>query len=198
MVKDTNELLAEALRWLRSGGRKGDPLTWEEIAQLVGVSMSTISRWAKKEQGVDPTDEASQRRLIWIYHQSKVWYLRMCPFLLLTWQPGGRPGLVPAGVEYKDEDEDLGPATYITGVTFKPETDGIVWCEVTLGKNFKMISLKIHSQYRGLVRLASSRSESDIGGDTIAFIDGYPIPGTKKDYDLKNGKSLEFYLKYNV
>lgn len=162
----------------------------ETIATALGVSESTVSRWARGD-GI-PDDEA-YFRLRWLARQRRTWYLRVCDFVLAVWTPLGRSETH----ERNGFDEAIAAERYFSEVTFRPTKDpSIVQCEVKLASAFRSFALVVLGPRRHMVELAHTADGPS--ARTLHFDRRRKIVPRQSPPSLKKGSTVEFFLRYLV
>lgn len=174
-------------------GRAG-PISKETIATALGVSESTVSRWAR---GDAVPDDVVYRRLRWLRSQRRTWYLRFCDFALLVWTPLRRGETDEATDLDEDEDEDDDAPPYFSAVTFRPtKHPSIVECELTLAQAFQSIAFIVLGPRRHEVELALTPKGQ--GGRTVRFDRRLAPAPRQKPPSLARDSAVRFYLRYLV
>jgi hypothetical protein len=177
---EDTQVIKDSIQWLRSKAQQGE-LPLEQLADMVGVSAEALERWMVGES--DPTENRPRRRLVWLYHQSKNWYLRVCPFMVAIWSPSDQL------VAQERQQGTLPISSFIRSVTFYPQTQYVLRCDIVLGGSFDSINFMVHSYYRGVVSISDQPTQGQ--GKLMAnFRSGY--------HELYEGSTITMYLHYAV
>jgi transcriptional regulator with XRE-family HTH domain len=148
-TQEDSQLLKDAISHLTQLPQA--TITLSQLADMVGVSTQTLERW---RDGVpDPTETRLRRRLVWLYHRSKVWFLRVCPFMVALWTPSRTLQ------EIEERDGPRPTSSFIKSVTFSEHNPNLLKCDLTLGASFDSIHFIVHSYFREMVWLSEQPDE---------------------------------------
>ncbi|MCI0342680.1 MAG: hypothetical protein L0216_16330 [Planctomycetales bacterium] len=175
---EVRELLDDLKR--RSRSRTG-ALTDEVIAEALGTTVTTVARWRSGK--FQPGDEAQLRRLRWLWMQSRMWYLRVMPAVLLMWRPG-------ESLAVKEEAGlKLHHSTYFSAIEAVPRGENVVEYRIALAEDLESMTLMAVGPDRKRIQLGTT-----LGGSKASHITFWDRRGEA----LRKGKSVSLFVEYLV